>query len=66
MYLDAYNDHPWRLQAVQQNTHEDQNSDKIKLRVFQRIASPIIEAQINMKFEVFRNLSQSTAEFQKL
>ena len=44
---------PYRLQAVQQYTHEDQNPDKIKLRAFQ-IASPITEAQINMRSKVFK------------
>jgi len=53
VYLDTYNDLSWRLQAVQQYTHEDQNSDKIKLRTSQKIASPIMEVQINIKSKVF-------------
>ena len=54
--LDTYNDHPWRVQAVQQYTHDDQNSDKIKLRVFQKIASPIIEAQKTWSSKYFKIL----------
>ena len=53
MYLDTYNDHPWRLQEVQQYTLEDLNLDKIKLRVSQKIACPIIGAQINVESKVF-------------
>jgi len=48
VYLDTYNDLPWRLQAVQQYSYEDQNPDKIKLRVFQKIASLITKAQGNI------------------
>ena len=66
MYLDTYNDLSWRLQAVQQYTHEDKNPGKIKLRISQKIVSPIMGVQINMKSKIFRNSSQSTAEFRKL
>jgi len=63
MYLDAYKDHPWRLQTVQQYTHEDQNPDRIKLRVLQKIVRPITKAQIKIKSKVFRNPSQSSTGF---
>ena len=45
---------------------KDQNPEKIKLRTFQDVASPITKSQVNIKFKVFQNPSQSTIEFQKL
>jgi len=50
---------PWRVQVVQQ-----QNPDRIKLRILQKIANPIMKVQVNMKSKVFRNPSQSTWGFE--
>ena len=43
-YLDTHDDHRWWLQRVQQYTHEDQNSYKIKLNISQKIASLVLRA----------------------
>jgi len=65
-FQETYDNLFWGLQAVQQYTHEDHNPDRIKHRASQKIISPIIRSQNQLKSKVFQNLSQSTAEFQKL
>jgi len=64
MYLDTHDDHLWWLQRVLQYTHENQDSDKIELKVSQKIVSPILRACCQKKkIQSFRNPSQSTTEF---
>jgi len=53
VYLDSYSDLSWKLQVVQQYTHEDQNPDKIKFMAFRKISSAITKAQVNIKSKVF-------------
>ena len=61
-FQDTCVDLSWRLQAVQQYTHEDHNPDRIKLKASQKIFSPIIRSlRSTMKSKVFRNLSESIA-----
>ena len=48
-YPDTHNDHFWWLQRVKQYTHGDQNSDKIKLKISQKIVSPVLRAVLLRK-----------------